>query len=461
MPFRPHATGLLLALLAVTGPAAAQTTSAPDQPTPPLSVGFLALDGVYNSELMAPYDIFHHTKFHVKPGMRVFTIGRTTDPVRTFEGLTIAVDYDLEHAPPIDVLVIPSAEGNMGPDLEDTRLIEWIRDRGRRARYAVSICDGAFLLAEAGLLDGRYCTTFPGDIDALRTRYGATQVVEGVSFVADGSMITGVGGARSYDPALFLVEHLYGPVAARGVARGMALSYDGETIRRLNLVDRASVGARPSCYLPGDRIDAGVTVETADGVGVSLHELIRSRPDVRAVVLCILAGGEATPGKARGGIWCEDSFSEIANLRLLHLTYAERGVLFVGVLCPPVFHEAQFGYDEDAFWDSAHERYQANVERFVDASAGLVDTVGLPFDLVGFNPRFTLLGAPEAGDPPWHGRFKWFEDDQTYGTPTTWVLNGDGVVVGPAFYKNVYESPGRKLRYTARDVAEVLDRLVQ
>src|SRR5262245_51661396 len=76
----------------------------------PLQVGFLALDHVYNSELMAPYDIFHHTVFHTKPGMRVFTVSLDGKPVTTFEGLRLETHYSIRNAPQIDVLVIPSAE---------------------------------------------------------------------------------------------------------------------------------------------------------------------------------------------------------------------------------------------------------------------------------------------------------------------------------------------------------------
>ncbi|MEM7201916.1 MAG: DJ-1/PfpI family protein [Planctomycetota bacterium] len=191
----------------------------------PLQVGFLVLDGVYNSELMAPWDVFHHTVFHTQPGMRVFAVGRTKDPVTTFEGLRIAVDYALDEAPPIDVLVVPSAEHNMDSDLDDQRLIRWLTDRGRRAQWLLSVCDGAFLLAEAGLLDDVVCTTFPADIPALRQRYPHLEVHEGLSFVVDGPAITGAGGAKSYDPAMYLVERLYGARVAEGVGKGLVIDW--------------------------------------------------------------------------------------------------------------------------------------------------------------------------------------------------------------------------------------------
>lgn len=79
----------------------------------PLRVGFLIVDGVYNSELVAPYDIFHHTVFHTDPAMELFAVSPDGKPVTTFEGLEIGAHYGFVDAPEIDVLVVPSAEHSM------------------------------------------------------------------------------------------------------------------------------------------------------------------------------------------------------------------------------------------------------------------------------------------------------------------------------------------------------------
>ena len=446
----------LLALLIFATPAA---SARGDDDS--MKVAFLVLEGVYNSELAAPMDILHHTVFHTKPGMEVFTVGRSKGVVHTFEGLRIVVDHDLESAPPFDVLVIPSALHNMDSDLEDTRLIEWVASRGSSCEAVLSICDGAFVLAEAGLLDGRYCTTFPGDIEPFRKRYGEQlNIVEGVTFVADGNAITGVGGARSYEPALYLVEHLYGKKVAQGVARGLVIDWDLDRQRHLVLADRKVGDPPPSSYLPGQRLDRATMIETAAGGSTSLQQIIKDHGEVKAVVLCIMAGGEAKPVAGRGGIWCEDSFSELANLRHLKLTYGPKGVLFIGVMCPPVHHEELFGYDEGAFIGRSDDDavYQRNRLRFVAATEALKEADQLPFDAVVYDPHFRLLRHPvDTSQPSWSGRLRWFGDTQIYGTPTTWVLTSELEVLGPPFMMNVYESEGRKLRYSANDIARMID----
>ncbi len=193
----------------------------------PLQAAFLIVDGVYNSELVAPYDILHHTQFHTgpRPGIEVFTVSPDGESVTTFEGLTLLPHYGFDDHPTVDILVVPSAAGSMDRDLKNEAMMEWVRRVGSAARFVVSLCDGAFVLAAAGLLDGHECTTFPGDQDRFAETFPDLDLVRGVSFVHDGKVLTSQGGARSYDVAMYLVDHIYGEDVARGVGRGMVIPW--------------------------------------------------------------------------------------------------------------------------------------------------------------------------------------------------------------------------------------------
>ena len=125
----------------------------------------------------------------------------------------------------MDVLVVPSADGNMDRDLEDSRLLEWVGNTGRDARWVMSLCDGAFVLAAAGLLEGHECTTFPGDQDRFAEMFPDLTLHREPSFVHDGRMLTSQGGARSFDVALYLIDHIYGEKVAHGVGRGLILPW--------------------------------------------------------------------------------------------------------------------------------------------------------------------------------------------------------------------------------------------
>jgi len=230
---------LVAALSSSLGCAAAPRFEAPGPHDPDaLQVGFVIVDGVYDSELVAPFDIFHHSIFHTQPGMHVFTVAPSRDVVTSFEGLRLLPDHDFASAPPLDVLVLPSALHSMDSDLDDAALIDYVREQGSRARAVLSLCDGAFVLAQAGLLDGVACTTFPTDVDALRARFPQLDVLEGLSFVHDGKFITSAGGARSYDAALHLAERLWGAQVAHGIGEGLVLDWDVSRVA-CRVTDRA------------------------------------------------------------------------------------------------------------------------------------------------------------------------------------------------------------------------------
>jgi transcriptional regulator GlxA family with amidase domain len=193
------------------------------------NVAFLIMEGVYNTELTAPYDIFQHTVFRdsIRP-MNVFTVANTDDPITSFEGLRMLPDFNYlkDSIPPIDILVVPSAEHHLDTDLEDEAMIAFIQKVDKEAMFVTSHCDGAFVLAKAGLLDNSVSTTFPSDIDAMREMFPMLDIRKDVLFVHDGKYITSAGGAKSFEAALYLCEHLYGKKIAESLAGGLVIEWN-------------------------------------------------------------------------------------------------------------------------------------------------------------------------------------------------------------------------------------------
>ncbi len=190
-------------------------------------VGLLIMDGVYNTELTAPYDIFQHTQYRegIKQ-MDVFMIAEELKPITTFEGMRIMPDYAFtaDH-PEIDILVVPSAEHHLDTDLENDKMIEWVKKVGEKAEFVTSHCDGAFVLAKAGLLDHVASTTFPSDIEKYKQMFPQLDVRKDVLFVHDDKFITSAGGAKSFEAALYLCEYLYGDSIARSLAGGLVIDW--------------------------------------------------------------------------------------------------------------------------------------------------------------------------------------------------------------------------------------------
>ncbi len=193
------------------------------------NVAFLIMDGVYNTELTAPYDIFQHTIFREGiRAMNVFTVANTNNPITTFEGMRLLPDFNYlsDDLPKIDILVVPSAEHHLDTDLEDTAMIEFVKTVDKDAKFITSHCDGAFVLAKAGLLDDVVSTTFPTDIDKMREMFPELDIRKDVLFVHDGKYITSAGGAKSFEAALYLSEFLYGKDIAESLADGLVIDWD-------------------------------------------------------------------------------------------------------------------------------------------------------------------------------------------------------------------------------------------
>ncbi|QHI36206.1 Isonitrile hydratase [Kordia antarctica] len=192
------------------------------------NVGFLIMDGVFNTELTAPFDIFQHTIFRENiKAMNVFTVANTDEAVTTFEGMRILPDYNYlnDSLPKIDILVIPSAEHHLDTDLDDKKMIAFVQKVAKDAEFVTSHCDGAFVLAKAGLLDNVASTTFPSDIKKMREMFPKLDIRDNTLFVHDGKYITSAGGAKSFEAALYLCEYLYGKEIAKSLAGGLVIDW--------------------------------------------------------------------------------------------------------------------------------------------------------------------------------------------------------------------------------------------
>lgn len=201
----------------------------PNLDTERYNVAFLIMDGVFNTELTAPYDIFQHTIFRegIK-AMNTFLVADTYEHVRTFEGIRLVPDFNYlkDSIPKIDILVVPSAEHHLDSDLENVAMINWVKTIGDQAIFVTSHCDGAFVLAKAGLLNESASTTFPSDVQKYKEMFPHLDIRDNVLFVHDNKFITSAGGAKSFEAALYLTEILYGKEIAQSIAGGLVIDWN-------------------------------------------------------------------------------------------------------------------------------------------------------------------------------------------------------------------------------------------
>lgn len=184
----------------------------------PAKVGILLPPEFFVSEISAPFDIYAHAG---EENVDVFFISESMDPVTGYYGEILHPDYTYETAPELDVLVVPSGNQSMAGDIEDEALIDYVRSAAKDAAYVTSHCWGAFVLAAAGLLDGRQATTFPGYTDELSEAFPGVDIVDDQRWVQDDYVVTSNGGLAAYEASLHVVEEIFGAELAETVASGL------------------------------------------------------------------------------------------------------------------------------------------------------------------------------------------------------------------------------------------------
>ncbi|GAA0402289.1 DJ-1/PfpI family protein [Microbispora corallina] len=190
--------------------------------TGPLTVTFLIYPGVRLLGVTGPLDVFASAN-EFGGRYRVRTVSVDGADVTTSSGTRLSADLsvgDLRQAG--DILVVPG-----GPEwdrpIRDGALLEAVRRLDGSARCTASLCTGAFLLAAAGLLDGRRAATHWRHARQLALRFPGVQVEPDSIFVKDGRMMTSAGASAGIDLSLALVEEHYGAEVARAVAREMVV----------------------------------------------------------------------------------------------------------------------------------------------------------------------------------------------------------------------------------------------
>jgi transcriptional regulator GlxA family with amidase domain len=192
-------------------------------------VVFVAYDGVQLLDIAGPIDVFDAAGRVLEASARGTAYGLTVATpggagVRTSSGVGIAADADLADidAATVDTVLVPGALAIEGSG-KGARVIEALPRLAAGARRTCSVCGGAFLLAEAGLLDGRRATTHWAGCAGLRDAYPAVTVEPDRIFVRDGDVFTSAGVSAGIDLALALVEEDHGAEVARTIARWLVV----------------------------------------------------------------------------------------------------------------------------------------------------------------------------------------------------------------------------------------------
>lgn len=183
------------------------------------TVAAIVHDDVANFELAVLEEVFGYQRPELGELYR-FLVCAPTAPVRTSAGFTIERPLPLRHLNKADTVVVPSWEPDREPPAEVLAALRSAYNRGARI---MSVCTGAFLLAAAGLLDGRRATTHWRHAQVLAERHPSIEVDPDVLYVDEGQVLTSAGTAAGIDLCLHVVRRDYGANVANAIARRMVV----------------------------------------------------------------------------------------------------------------------------------------------------------------------------------------------------------------------------------------------
>ena len=212
-------------------------------------LGILIFDDVEVLDFTGPFEVFSvcrrvvvdhkdsdNKDDHDKSPFHVSLIAEAIDrPVITVGGMKVLADYSFETCPALDVLVVPGGMGTRQERFND-KIIHFIQRQQRSAQKICSVCTGALLLAQAGLLDGLTVTTHWQALDLLKEWYPKVTVDSQHSVISqrDGKIYTSAGISAGIDMSLMVLKDIHGEEVARRTAKHMEYSYPESNKRRID-----------------------------------------------------------------------------------------------------------------------------------------------------------------------------------------------------------------------------------
>ena len=187
-------------------------------------VGLILFNQAEELDFVGPFEVF--TMLNVigsEHNLDVVLVSEDGKDIKGAKGMRIGIDYSFETCPPLDVICVP---GGFGTRVENDNpaMIDWIKTTAPNCEWVTSVCTGAFLLAKAGLTEGKKLTTHWYAFDEFAENGLPGDLQPNVRYVRDGNLVTAAGVSAGIDMALWLVGQMYNVELARRVQR--AMEYD-------------------------------------------------------------------------------------------------------------------------------------------------------------------------------------------------------------------------------------------
>jgi len=187
-----------------------------------VTIGILIFPQVEELDFVGPFEVLSYVNKIQPSSTKVLLIAETAGPICAFNGMKVIPDTTLQNCPGLDVLVVAGGKGRLAA-MKNIAIKEFIQKQMITATYVTSVCTGAFLLAEAGLLTGKKATTYHTAFAELESY--SVQVISS-KVVKDGKIITVGGVSSGLELGFYLLKQLFGSNISQEVARKIEYTVD-------------------------------------------------------------------------------------------------------------------------------------------------------------------------------------------------------------------------------------------
>lgn len=186
------------------------------------TIGILLFPHVEELDFVAPFEVLSYINKIQPASTNVLLIAQNQEPLTAANGMRLLPHTTLSDCPALDVLVVPGGKGRLHA-MRDKNLLAFVQAQAKNASYIASVCTGAFLLAEAGLLRGKKATTYHTAFAELET-YGIEVLPRKV--VADGQIISAGGVSSGLELGFYLLREMFDVRLAQEVADKIEYAVD-------------------------------------------------------------------------------------------------------------------------------------------------------------------------------------------------------------------------------------------
>lgn len=186
-----------------------------------INVGIFLFNEVEVLDFAGPFEVFSITEKDNRKLFKVTTVSEQGELVHARNGLKIQPDVSFDSDLNFDILIIPGGYGAEEIEIKNKKVIDWIKTQSARVNILASVCTGAFLLAEAGLLNNKKATTHWMDLPRLENDYPRIKVIRDARFVDEGNIITSGGISSGINMSFHIIERLFGAEVVKNTAKRM------------------------------------------------------------------------------------------------------------------------------------------------------------------------------------------------------------------------------------------------